>query len=124
MTITVPYPWESRLSGLSAAEYKGAGWYEREFTVPAAWTGQRVYLHFGAVDWQARVWVNGKLVAEHENGYLPFAMITSRLISTHGIFTSTITHGRASISGAWCTRPIRVQPSTMWAGSLCRRRRR
>ncbi len=72
-TIQVPYPWESRLSGQGRTDYKGAGWYEREITVPADWEGLDPILHFGAVDWEARVWLDGQLVAEHQNGYLPFA---------------------------------------------------
>ncbi|MCY3659521.1 MAG: hypothetical protein OXG36_10940 [Caldilineaceae bacterium] len=71
-TITVPFPWESRLSGQGRTDYKGAGWYEREVTIPAEWTGLDPVLHFGAVDWSARVWVNGRLVAENNNGFLPF----------------------------------------------------
>ena len=74
LTITVPFPWESRLSGIAAPDYKGAAWYEREFTVPAEWEGLAPILHFGAVDWHARVWINGRLAAEHDNGYLPFAI--------------------------------------------------
>jgi hypothetical protein len=70
----VPFPWESRLSDVAAPEYKGAGWYEREITIPSEWSGYRPFLCFGAVDWSARVWLNGRLVAEHENGYLPFAV--------------------------------------------------
>ena len=72
LSIIVPYPWESRLSGVAAPEYKGAAWYEREITVPREWQGLKPFLHFGAVDWNARVWLDGRLVAEHENGYLPF----------------------------------------------------
>ncbi len=72
-TIVVPFPWESRLSGQGRTEFKGAGWYERDITVPAEWKDLDPILHFGAVDWEARVWVNGQLVAEHANGYLPFA---------------------------------------------------
>lgn len=80
LTIIVPFPWESRLSGLGATDYKGAAWYEREITIPPEWEGKRVFLHFGAVDWSARVWLNGRLVAEHANGYLPFsAELTGRL---------------------------------------------
>ncbi len=71
--IVVPFPWESRLSGQGRTDFKGAGWYERDITVPAEWAGLEPILHFGAVDWEARVWVNGRLVAEHANGYLPFA---------------------------------------------------
>ena len=74
LTITVPFPWESPLSGVTRPDYKGAAWYEREFTVPADWTGLTPYLNFGAVDWHARVWINGRYAAEHANGYLPFSV--------------------------------------------------
>ncbi|MEZ4663631.1 MAG: hypothetical protein R2911_39355 [Caldilineaceae bacterium] len=74
MTITVPFPWESPASGVERPDYKGAGWYEREFTIPADWQGLTPYLNFGAVDWHARVWINGQLAGEHENGYLPFSI--------------------------------------------------
>jgi hypothetical protein len=73
LTINVPYPWESYLSGVAAPNYRGAAWYEREITIPENWQGLKPYLHFGAIDWSARVWLNGQLIAEHENGYLPFA---------------------------------------------------
>ena len=78
LTINVPFPWESPLSGVARPEYKGAGWYEREFTVPAEWQGLSPFLNFGAVDWQARVWINGRLVAENEHGYLPFSIDLSQ----------------------------------------------
>ena len=74
LTITVPFPWESPLSGVAAPEYRGAGWYEREVTIPAEWTGVRPFLNFNAVDWSARVWVNGQIAAENDNGYLPFSI--------------------------------------------------
>ena len=47
-------------------------WYRRKFDVPAAWAGRRLLLHFGAVDWEAVVWLNGKHVAEHRGGYDAF----------------------------------------------------
>ncbi len=78
LTINVPFPWESPLSGVCRPDYKGAGWYEREFTVPAEWAGLKPFLNFGAVDWHARVWINGRFVAEHENGYLPFSIDLSK----------------------------------------------
>ena len=71
--IVVPFPWESKLSGVARKDYLGAGWYRREITMPRAWQGQRVWLHFGAVDWHARVWLNGRPIGEHEGGYTPFA---------------------------------------------------
>ncbi len=72
-TIVVPFPWESALSGQGRTDFKGAGWYERDIAIPAEWEGLDPILHFGAVDWEARVWVDGRLVAEHANGYLPFS---------------------------------------------------
>lgn len=48
------------------------GWYRKRVSVPKTWNGNRVILHFGAVDWHAKVWVNGHFIGEHENGYLPF----------------------------------------------------
>ena len=55
-------------------------WYRRKFTLDEALKGGRVLLHFGAVDYEARVWVNGKEVAHHRGGYTPFsADITSAL---------------------------------------------
>src|SRR5690606_27515967 len=55
-------------------------WYCRTFHVPADWAGQRVLLHFGAVDQIATVWVNDRRVAHHEGGYTAFsADITSAL---------------------------------------------
>ena len=57
------------------------GWYRRTVVVPNSWFDQRIILKFGAVDWQARVWVNGQLVGENENGYLPFEIdITDYLV--------------------------------------------
>ncbi len=69
--IHVPYPWESELSGL-AEQGQTIGWYRRRFTPPEDWAGRRLWLRFGAVDWAARVWVNGQEVGSHEGGYSPF----------------------------------------------------
>ena len=79
--ILVPYAIESSLSGVGKRVSKGeALWYEREFVVPRSWKGRNVMLNFGAVDWQAEVYVNGTLVGEHKGGYDPFSFdITSAL---------------------------------------------
>jgi len=68
--ILVPYPIESALSGVM--EHHDRLWYRRTFQVPGAWRGGRVLLHFGAVDWEATVYVNGRKVAHHRGGYDPF----------------------------------------------------
>ena len=74
--IVVPFPWESRASGLGAVDYRGVGWYRRSVTIPAEWAerGLRPTLCFGAVDWNAKVWVNGRFALEHDGGYTPFAV--------------------------------------------------
>ncbi len=50
------------------------GWYRRTVSIPENWGDRRVILKFGAVDWEATVWVNGKQVGRHESGYLPFEL--------------------------------------------------
>jgi len=72
--ILVPYPAESALSGVM----KPVGpdnrlWYRRTFEIPKKWNDKRVLLHFGAVDWDATVWVNGKKLGNHRGGYDPFS---------------------------------------------------
>ena len=79
--ILVPFPIESALSGvMKRVTPEERLWYRRSFTVPAGWNGRRIQLHFGAVDWQATVFVNGKEVGEHKGGYDPFSFdITAAL---------------------------------------------
>ncbi len=79
--ILVPYPVESALSGVM--EHHDRLWYRRSFTVPAAWKNKRVLLHFGAVDFESQVYVNGKSVGTHRGGYLPFSYdVTPSLTKT------------------------------------------
>lgn len=70
--IQVPFTYQSRLSGIGETGFHDLVWYKRSFTIPAEWAGKRVILHFGAVDYQATVWVNGQQVAYHEGGHTPF----------------------------------------------------
>ena len=79
--ILVPFPVESALSGvMRRLEETNTLWYRRQVTIPAAWRGQRVRLHFSAVDWRARAWVNGQIVGQHQGGYDRFSFdITDRL---------------------------------------------
>jgi len=80
--IVVPFAPESRLSGIGCRDFMPCVWYARRFVVPASWRRRRVLLHFGAVDYEATVWVNGQRVGFHRGGYSPFAFeITSTLKS-------------------------------------------
>ena len=70
--IQVPFPPESRASGIGESGFHPVGWYRRLVALEARESDERLLLHFGAVDYQARVWVNGQLVVEHEGGHTPF----------------------------------------------------
>ena len=69
--ILVPFPMESALSGVM--QYSMFSWYRRTFTVPEAWSGQRIILHFDAVNWRSQIYVNGQSVGIHTGGYDPFS---------------------------------------------------
>ena len=70
--ILVPFCAESALSGVGKrVRRENALWYRRTFDLPSAWS-ERVLLHFGAVDWECTVWVNGTKVGTHKGGYDPF----------------------------------------------------
>jgi len=70
-TILVPFPVESALSGVK--EHHDRLWYRRTFTIPKDWKGQRVLLHFGAIDYESEVFINGKSLGVHTGGYDPFS---------------------------------------------------
>jgi beta-galactosidase/beta-glucuronidase len=71
-SILVPYCFESTKSGIGDTSFHPWVWYRRTFSVPDAWKGRRVQLKFGAVDYRAKVWVNGRITGEHEGGNVPF----------------------------------------------------
>jgi len=71
--ILVPFPVQSALSGVRRPVGEAERlWYRRMFQAPALADGHRLLLHFGAVDWEAEVFVNGAKVGEHRGGYDPF----------------------------------------------------
>ena len=81
-TILVPFPVESPLSGIEREDIYG--WYRRVFTVPAAWSGSRMILNFGAVSWETSVYVNGKLAGTHRGDYDAFSFDITRLLHKTG----------------------------------------
>ncbi len=70
--ILVPFPIESALSGVMEKSDEQIYWYRRTFTLPADMKGKNILLHFGAVDWETVVYVNGQRVGSHTGGYDPF----------------------------------------------------
>jgi len=84
--ILVPYPVESALSGVMKRVSKDDRlWYRRKFSVPQGWSGQRILLHFGAVDWEATVTVNGRSAGVHRGGYDPFTFDITDLLNKSGL---------------------------------------
>lgn len=72
--ILVPFCPESKLSGIEYTDFMQAVWYRRTATLPKAWAGQRLLLHFQAVDYDATVWVDGVEVGRHRGGFTPFSI--------------------------------------------------
>ena len=73
--ILVPFCIESALSGVGKHPTKDQHlWYRRTFEVPAGWKDKSVLLHFGAVDWETEVGVNGRFVGGHTGGSDPFSI--------------------------------------------------
>jgi hypothetical protein len=73
-TIEVPYSPETPKSGIADAGLYSGCWYRRVFDAPRLLKGERLLLHFGAVDYRATIWVNGLPVMRHEGGYTPFTV--------------------------------------------------
>ncbi|MBU2511284.1 beta-galactosidase [bacterium] len=72
--ILVPFCLESSLSGVKRKLFPSQRlWYHRTFTIPAKWKNSSIVLHFGAVDWEAKVYLNQKLVGQHTGGFYPFS---------------------------------------------------
>jgi beta-galactosidase/beta-glucuronidase len=71
-TILVPFAPETSKSGIGDTAFHPFVWYRRNLPIPQEWKGRRVLLHFGAVDYKAQVWLNGRSLGEHEGGNVPF----------------------------------------------------
>ena len=86
--INVPFAPETALSGIGDTGFHKAVWYEREFTLLP--NDGHTILHFGAIDYAARIWVNGHLVAEHEGGHTPIKADITAVMNPDGNQTVTV----------------------------------
>jgi beta-galactosidase/beta-glucuronidase len=83
LAIEVPFAPECKLSGIGDTGFHPVCWYERDFDIDRdvqSGPRSRALLHFGAVDYFARVWVNGYPIAEHEGGHVPFSVDITRAL--------------------------------------------
>ncbi len=127
--IAVPFPPESRISGVERTLQKGEKWvYRKTFTLPENFVKTRTLLHFGAVDQVAEVTFNGVPLGTHEGGYLPFSFdITDALTAGENTLTVTVTdeldtdlpYGkqRKKRGGMWYT-PISGIWQSVWLESV------
>jgi hypothetical protein len=86
--ILVPYPVESALSGVM--KHSDRLIYRRSFEIPKDWSGRHVLLHFGAVDWEAKVSLNGKELGMHRGGYDAFSFDITEALKTDGAQEITV----------------------------------
>lgn len=82
--IEVPFVVQSALSGIHEKIDRDDLIYERSFAPPAAWKNRRVLLHFGAVDYSCKVFLNGQLVGAHSGGQTPFQFDITALLQWNG----------------------------------------
>ncbi len=76
--ITVPFCPESKLSGIEHTDFIMGVWYKRKFTLEKI--SGRTVLHFGAVDYHCRAYINGVLAGEHKGGYVSFSLDITELV--------------------------------------------
>jgi beta-glucuronidase len=81
MPMAVPASYNDLVQDAAVRDHVGDVWYERTFFVPAAWEGRRVVLRVGAASHTASMWVNGRLVAQHRGGFLPFEAEVGGLVT-------------------------------------------
>ncbi len=127
--ILVPFPPESRLSGIERTLGRGEKYvYTRSFTLPDGFMKDRLLLHFGAVDQIATLYVNDVEIGTHEGGYLPFTFdITNALVTGENRITLTVTdeldtdlaYGKQTKKrgGMWYT-PVSGIWQSVWAESV------
>lgn len=86
--ITVPFCPESSLSGIGHTDHMEQVWYQRKISIPAEWSGKKIFLNFGAVDYCAEIYIDGKFVHRHTGGSSSFAVDLSRKVEpgkTHNL---------------------------------------
>jgi len=105
--ITVPFCPESPLSGVNHKDFISAIWYQRSVTIPEDWEGKKVILHFGAVDFETEVFIDGKSAGKHYGGTSSFSLDISPFVTnggTHSLVVYALDDNRSGLqpSGKQC----------------------
>ena len=101
--ITVPFCPESSLSGVGYTDFINCIWYHREVAVPEAWRGKDILLNFGAVYYNAEVYVDGVFAARHIGGSSSFSVDLTRLVTpgkSHHLVVRATSDVRSTTQGA------------------------
>ena len=91
--IIVPFCPESKLSGVGYTDFINSLWYQRSIKIPETWNGKKVILHFGGVDYQSRLYIDGILVGKHWGGTSSFSFDITKYIQyghQHNLVLSAI----------------------------------
>ena len=97
-TIVVPFPPESELSGVGHTDFIDCMWYHRIVSIPSEWDGKKVHLHFGAVDFESTVYIDGEPVGEHWGGSSSFKWDITDFVqagSSHNLVVHVIDNTRS-----------------------------
>jgi len=78
--ITVPFCPESSLSGVSYTDFIESMWYHRKIEIPDSWSGKLVFIHFGAVDYEAEVFIDGQSAGVHWGGSSSFSVNITKFV--------------------------------------------
>lgn len=89
MSIQVPFVYQSELSGIHDSAPHNIVWYYREFQIEKK-EGEAVLLHFGAVDYETDVYVNGQHTCHHIGGHTPFSMNITHALTENGVQTLSV----------------------------------
>lgn len=91
--ILVPFSPEAELSGVGRTLLPGQYlWYRRELA-EAPQAGMRLLLHFGAVDQECRVWLNGRLLGGHTGGYTAFTLDATDALAESNVLLVAVRDG-------------------------------
>jgi beta-galactosidase/beta-glucuronidase len=114
-SILVPFAVESALSGVTKRiSENNLLWYRRSFKIPASWKEKNVILHFGAVDWEANVYVNGIKVGSHQGGYTPFSFDISHALNPSGTQELVVSVWDPTSNGTQPRGKQVVKPQGIW----------
>lgn len=113
--ILVPFAIESSLSGVGRMVGKDSTlWYNRKFSLKKEMKGKKILLHFGAVDWRTKVFINGKEAGSHEGGFDPFSFDITSLLKRSGEQELTLSVWDPTDEGPQPRGKQVVKPKSIW----------